>query len=211
MKRHIVMVGTLGLMTVAGAFVPGASAESRKCPRSLPVRFPDAPMVVYVLDGKAADSTVLGTVDRDSIIHLEVVCWDELHRRLGLEARNTGIIVYTAPGTRAILRTALDSLASAQRSYVAAHGAFAGSAADLGWSDTTGLISIDLEVSADGSSWSGIGRHRYLEGEANVIRVSGERARRPESMRPRAAAIGSLPTRADRGTRAAYGPRVHRR
>ena len=176
--RVLPFAGALALIVAAGASTPTPGASALKCSSGTATRFPNAPEPVYVVDGKAVTEQELLAVDRGSITSIEVLCFEEIHRRFGIEARRSGIVMFTEPGPETVLKATLDSLASKQSAYLATHGRFAPSLEDLDWREPTGLISIDLVVSADGSRWSAVGTHRWLRAR-DTRSVNGSRTTPP--------------------------------
>ena len=172
--RVLPFAGALALIITAGASTPTPGTPMLKCASGTPTRFPNAPEPVYVVDGKAVSEQELLALHRDSVQSLEVLCFDEVHRRFGIEARRNGIVIFSKPGPGTALKAALDSLASRQSAYLATHGRFARTLDDLDWREPSGLISIDLLVSDDGNRWSAVGSHRWLRA-ASTRSVSGSR------------------------------------
>ena len=173
--RLLPLAGALVLFAVAAAPSPAPPITTLKCARGTPTRFPNAPEPVYVLDGRAATAEELTALDRSTIESIEVVCHDEVYRRFGIEARHNGVIMFTKPGPRAVLRAALDSLAARQQAFVAEHGRLARSVIELEWRAPAEAISVDLSVSDDGTRWTAVGTHRHLPEKSATIAVSGEK------------------------------------
>ena len=170
-----VLIGAFALFAVVAAPSPRPAATALKCARGTPTRFPNAPEPVFVLDGRAVTDTVLETLDKSKVESIEVVCYDEVYRRFGIEARHNGIIIFTKPGPRAVLRAALDSLALRQQAFVAEHGRFARTTAELEWQAPIDAISIELTVSDDGTRWTAAGTHRFLSASSATLTAGGER------------------------------------
>ena len=171
--RLLSLAGALVLIAVVAAPSPAPAIATLKCARGTPTRFPNAPEPVYVLDGKAVSDSALTALDKSSIESIEVLCFDEVYRRFGIEARHNGVVMFTKPGPRAVLRAALDSLAARQQAFVAEHGRFARTLTELGWSAPAEAISVDLSVSDDGTRWTAVGTHRHLSEKSATIAVSG--------------------------------------
>lgn len=172
--RVLPFAGALALIIASGASAPTGIEGELKCGSGTPTRFPNAPEPVYVVDGQAIPEQELSALDRGSIESLEVLCFEEIHRRFGIEARRSGIVIFTKPGPEAVLTATLDSLASKQSAYLATRGRFARTLDDLDWREPSELISIDLVVSDDGNRWSAVGTHRWLRAESTRS-VSGSR------------------------------------
>ena len=172
--RAITVAGVFAMLVVAGASAPSRPATSLKCSSGKPTRFPNAPEPVYVLDGRAVALEAVQPLDRDTIHSIEVLCFDEVYRRFGIEARRSGVVVFTVPGPHAALRATLDTLVARQREFAARHGRFARSLTELAWSPSSTVISIDLIVTEDGSRWSAAGTHRHLRASEATMSVGGE-------------------------------------
>lgn len=176
MSTRIVVAAALSLVITAAAFEPVAAESSRKCRPTANPRFPEAPEVVYVVDQQVADSASLPAVDKDSVSHIEIMCTDELYERYGVKTRANAVVIFTRPGARRLLQTALDSVAMRQQTHLEKHGSFARTLSELGWHDPSRNVRIELTVSDDGGRWSAAGRHEALPRASEPLIVSGERA-----------------------------------
>lgn len=183
---HFDAVLTASLAVAVAASLVGASpdpapldaaspeAAKLKCPPEEPVLFPDAPDVVTVLDAEAVPDSVeldLNTLEIESI---EIVCATELHEVFGIEARRSGVVVFTAPGPISALRASLDSISELQKAHLDEHGLYARDLSDLDWDDPSGLLTVELDVSDDGLRWDATGEHAWRFGAGTDVTVSGE-------------------------------------
>ena len=140
-----------------------------------------APENVYVLNGKVVEEKQMREliqVEPKSVESIEMVCAPELRSVFGIDALRMGVVIFTAPGPSSALRTSLESVAALQRVHFAKHGTFAAQLSDLGWSDPSGLIRIDLQRTQDGERWSATGKHRYLIAPSFTRTISGEKESR---------------------------------
>ena len=162
---------TIGLAAVVGAFAP---STARKC-ANVPILFPDAPEPVLVLNAKAVDRDSMRKLDDRRIESVNVVCADYIYRTFRIEARQSGVVIFTKPGPFSALRAVMDSIATLQTRFLARTGRFAQTLPELGWMDPAGLITVDLIIAADGSRWSATGKHRYLTGKQLESTVEGRK------------------------------------
>ena len=163
---------TLALAAAVVAFAPDTAVA--KC-GNVPILFPDAPEPVLVLNARAVDRDSMRKVDERRIESVTVVCADYIYRTFRIEARQSGIVMFTKPGPASALRVALDSIATLQTGFLARTGRFAQSLSELGWTDPAGLITVELTIAVDGTRWSATGRHRYLTGEQLESTVEGRK------------------------------------
>ena len=170
--RLLIVGMCLGLTALATP--PGPPVSVMKCAH-VPIRFPDAPEPVYVVNGRAVEPSLLKALNPDSIESVEVACADAIYDRFGIKAQRTGIIIFTVPAPAAVLKSAMDSIARLQQAYVARSGRFANALHELEWRDHSGNITIELTVTPDGNAWTAIGSHRFIKGRP--ITVSGSRKR----------------------------------
>ena len=164
---------TIGMMFVVGA---GAVAETRpamKCPAGTPVLFPDAPEIVYVLDGRPVPREVTAKLDSKTIESVHVICATQLYRDFDLKAKRSGMLVFTVLVVRASLNASLDSLGVLQRAYFASHGAYANTLADLAWPGSPNVIAMQLTVSERGSRWYATATHRYVTNKSAEASSAG--------------------------------------
>jgi hypothetical protein len=138
-----------------------------KC-RDVPVLFPDAPDIVYVLNTKAVPQEALARVNPDSIESVAIACASELHELFGIETRRGAVVIFTIPGPLSALKAAMAHVESLQKRYYAEHGEFAGSVEQLGWSDPSGLIRVNLSVTVSGTRWTATGLHRHRPWSSGV-------------------------------------------
>ena len=158
----------IAFVAVASAAAPSVGA-ARKCSNA-PILFPDAPELVWVLDGKGIDTTEGAKIEglADSIESVEVACAESVHRRFGIKSRGGGVVIFTKPGPAAVLRVQVDSVAKLHRAFTAINGKPTAHPAQLGWRDSTGLITVELEKSSESGGWTVVGRHRWLDGAAHI-------------------------------------------
>jgi hypothetical protein len=153
----------------------------RQGDRPEPAPFPDAPDVVFLLNGKFMDKDAIGPA-AETIDGVFIVCdVVKLYNTFGIKSQRGAVFIFTKPGPKAALQARLDSVVALQRTYRAREGKFATRLADLGWSDPSGVITIDLKVAENGASWTATGTLRYLlffEGPSSAITVSGSRPER---------------------------------
>jgi hypothetical protein len=171
-----ILPALLAIAMFAPSVGPAAAASSaRKCPRGTPVRFPNAPEYVYLLDGRSVGPEAIERVDHNTVESVQIICHDDLHRVFGVEAKYGGVVMFTAGGPSSTLRSTMESLAKLQEAHHAKTGAFARTLAELGWSDPTGLLTVSLSVTNDGTSWTATGRHRHLISTQLGFTVSGSK------------------------------------
>ena len=161
MKIHPALLALL-VITASGAHVPAREEAVRKCPPTSTVLFPNAQDWVYLMDRKPITAEAFEALDKSRIESIQMVCAAPLHRTFAVEARVGGVVVFTAPGPVAALNSSMAGIEKAQAEHLARAGQFASDVAALGWTDASGLISVDIEVAPDGSSWTARGSHRYL-------------------------------------------------
>jgi hypothetical protein len=174
MKSPLVSVVAAALC-VSALYAPDLRVATAKCPPSVPVLFPNAPDPVYVLDGKAVQKEVIARLDPKTLESIEVVCANDVHRVFGIEGRRSAVVVFTAPGPHSALTASTKFLESQQKVHLARRGVFAKQLSDLAWSDPTGLITVILTVSEDGSSWSAHATHRHLINPSSGVTVAGKK------------------------------------
>jgi hypothetical protein len=175
MQSHLTLLAVV-LVATAGA-APHRPTPVLKC-EGRPSGPPTAPEYVYVLNGKAVEEKQIKQLEAKSVESIEMVCAAELRTVFGIDARSMGVVVFTSPGPAAALRTSLESISALQRGHFAKHGKFAAQLNELGWSDPSGLIRVDLQRTQGGERWSATVRHRYLIGESFARTVSGEKESR---------------------------------
>jgi hypothetical protein len=164
------------LLATAGS-TPDRPAPVLKCDHSASAPS-SAPANVFVLNGSIVEEKQIKQLEPKSVESIEMVCAPELRSVFGIDARRMGVVVFTAPGPASALRASLESVAVLQRAHFAKHGTFAAQLSDLGWTDPSGLIRIDLQRTHEGERWSATGRHRYLIGQSFTRTVSGEKESR---------------------------------
>lgn len=169
------MKATLWLpaVIILAGFAAPWSASSRKC--TIPVLFRDAPEPAFVLDGKAVDADVVQELERERVESIDIMCAPALYEIYQVRAQRSGVVIFTRPGPAAQLQASLEDLQERQRSYFEAHGVFSKDLERLGWSDETGLITIDLSVQDGASRWKATVSHRYLPRLSSKRSVSGAR------------------------------------
>jgi hypothetical protein len=164
--RHLVALPAAVAIIALVSAAASSNGVARKCVNA-PILFPEAPDLVWVLDGKAIDTTngkARMDAMRDTIESIEVTCAEPIYRRFAIKSRRGGIVIFTKPGPETVLRLRVDSVAKLHRAYTAARGKAAVNAEELGWRDSTGLITIEFARSAETGEWTVLGRHRWLEG-----------------------------------------------
>ena len=167
----LIAASAAAVAVLAAATLAAEPSGSRlKCPPGTPIQFPNAPEPVFVLDGRAADEAAIRALDPKTVASIEIVCADDLHRVLGIEARRSGVVVFTKPGPHEALQAALETIRTRQSAYYADHGEFATDPAQLDWADESGLMTVTLKVSESGRSWSATGTHlhRFKNGSLSV-------------------------------------------
>jgi hypothetical protein len=170
MKRHAFYAGCT--LVLALAATSGSQPLRLKCPPGTPVMFPNAPEPAWVLNGKAADSTVMKSLKPDSVESIEIACADEVYRVFKVEARRNAVVIFTIPGPTVALKNALETVKALQQQYHERHGRYATTAEALGWSDASGLISVDIAVTENGTRWFATAKHRYRLRDSGIT-VSG--------------------------------------
>jgi hypothetical protein len=139
--------------------------------------FPDAPEVIQVLNGKVIEKSDDGAIKPDAIDGIFIVCDAiRIFEEFGFKSKRGGVFLFTKPGPKMMLKAGLDSIATLQQIHIAAHRTFATRLADLPWRDSTGLITVKLDVSQTGDRWIATGTHRYLvffKSPDSVMTVSG--------------------------------------
>ena len=157
MRRHALYAGCT-LMLVTAATI-GSNAQPLKCSRDKPPMFPNAPEPTWVLNGRAADSAAIRAVHADSIDDLAIICADVAYRVFQVEAHRNVIVVFTKPGPTRTLKAALETVKELQSRYHEKNGRFASTAAELGWSDSTGMMTMDIVIADDRKGWTAHGNH----------------------------------------------------
>lgn len=180
MRGYAVFIAAI--LCTAAASTASVRVPAVKCQPDARPLFPDAPDVVWVLNGKAIEKEEFGgKVTPEMVESIRIMCAVDLYHVFGIKTRRGGIIIFTKPGPETALKVSLDSLATLQQTYHAREGTFATSLADLAWSDPSGLITVDLNVADSGDRWTATGAHRYLihvNGPSSAITVSGSRQER---------------------------------
>jgi hypothetical protein len=178
MRGYAVLAAALvSSLAASSANVRTPAAMCRSDARDGSALFPDAPEVIRVLNGKLIENSADAALKPDMIESIFVVC-DAIHifEEFGFKSKRGGVFIFTRPGPKTMLKASLDSIATLQKTHFAAHRKFADRLADLLWSDSSGLITIQLDVSPSGDRWIASGTHRYLvffgSGDS-VMTVSG--------------------------------------
>jgi hypothetical protein len=161
MKMHPALLALL-VITTSGADASTRAELARKCPPGSPVLFPNAQDWVYLMDRKPITAEAFEQADKGQFESIQMVCAAPLHDTFAVEARVGGVVVFTVPGPTAALNSAMDRIEQLQAEHLARTGEFAKDLAALGWTDPSGMVTVDLEVSGNGSSWTARGAHRYL-------------------------------------------------
>jgi hypothetical protein len=160
MKLNAAAIATSGAIA-ATVLTLGSGGGARKC-TDVPVSFPDAPEPIYVIDGERFRPDSVPHLDRAVIHRISVVCADYLYETFGIKARRTGVVIFTVPGPEKVLRASMDSIAVLQGVFFEARGRFASDVAELGWSDPSGLMTVDMMILPNDRGWTATGSHRYL-------------------------------------------------
>lgn len=93
MRRGIATFVLIGLAAGTASGVNGATVVG--CSASYSARFPNAPDVVYLVDGWLHLTNRLQSLDPESIESIRIVCPPELYRRYGIEAKSGGVSIRT--------------------------------------------------------------------------------------------------------------------
>ena len=64
-------------------------------------------------------------------------------------------------GPHAAMKSALADVTARQEKYFAQHGAFARTLEELAWTDSTGLITMKLELFQEGRRWLATAQHQH--------------------------------------------------
>lgn len=174
MKSLIAVVVVLAVLPAGMGAVSAERTALLKCPAEADL-FPEAPDVVYVLDGRLLSEEEYRNLDVSTLESIDIACPRDVHRVFGIESRRGAVVSFTAPGPHKVVQAALDSIAILQRNHFEARGAFASGLADLPWTDETGMITVELSASHGGLRWSATGRHRHFIRPDNAVTVSGDR------------------------------------
>ena len=169
MKSLVMSLAAAGLVVLAAR---GSASTERKCAHT-PVLFPDAPEPVYVLDGRAVDRAAIEEIDGGTVESAYIMCAADLYDRLNVRAQRSGFVVFTIPGPHAQLREGVARLEELQRDHFQRHGTYTDDLERLGWSDTTGLITVEASVFDQGRSWKATASHFYLARPESKLTVSG--------------------------------------
>ena len=171
MFRFAAVSAAFAIVAAVSAAAGPSTGVVLKCTKA-PILFPDAPEHVWVLDGKTMDTTdgkAKVQEMADKIESVEVSCPESIYRRFAIKSRLGGVVIFTKPGPQTVLRSQVDSVAKLYRASAAALGTLPRNAEELGWRDSTGLITIEIRRSGEANGWTVLGRHWWLEGPENVV------------------------------------------
>jgi hypothetical protein len=160
MKRYAAVLTTLFLTAATPTWQPDVAARKCQLPGA-PILFPDAPEDVYVLNGRETSPEDMKLVNKKDFESIEMVCPVQLHQVFGVKARRTGVVIFTTPGPHAAIKSAIADVTARQERHFATHGAFARTLEQLGWSDSTGMITMKLELFQEGRRWLATADHKY--------------------------------------------------
>ena len=104
----------IALTAAVGTF--GNNTDVAKC-TGVPILFPDAPEPVFVLNAVAVDRDSMRKLDERQIESVNVVCADYIYRTFRIEARRSGVVMFTKPGPLSVLRSEMDSIATLQARF----------------------------------------------------------------------------------------------